>query len=70
VDGRHAVEGRQSLRFLVWDGPCGQVRRGWRGAPGQSEDESENGTGHRRTRSGSSRRDDDTLMEVRRVCRI
>jgi hypothetical protein len=70
VDGRHAVEGRQSLRFLVWDGPCGQVRRGWRGAPGQSEDENENGTGHRRTRSGSSRRDDGRQMEGPHVDRI
>lgn len=62
MDGRHAVEGRQSLRCPVWDELCVQDRRGWRVAPGRWEDESESGTEHRRIQSGSSRRGGDMQM--------
>jgi hypothetical protein len=70
VDEGHAVEGRQSLRCLSWDGLCVRDHRGWREVPGQWVDESENGTEHRQTRSGSSRQGGDMLMVAHRVYRI
>jgi hypothetical protein len=70
VDGRRAVGGMLSSHCLAWDGLCVQDRRVWREVREQWEGENENGSEHRRTRSGSSRRDGDMRMEGRRVYRI